>query len=206
MGGGWQDISLSAKKLKENICEVLKRMLQTMSVGELLIPGKKAYPEGMMLEYTTSGPIVILSFGNPTDKEIEGAKNGQIEMAYYETEQILFLVTKIAGCGGWLDAPFNIRIYDDKNIEFDWSEEIVDGSGLAMQIVLVDANTGIIKAMRLIGTHTKFAKGFRAAILRQFEKTFERNRYMSTLNEIYARLSSDDMAKRAEHYFKIKRD
>lgn len=173
-------------------------------VGKQFIPGKSNWPEGAIFEYTETGPILILAFNNPTDKEIEGAKSGTIEMAYYESRPVLFVCVKIQGCGGWLDAPFSIRLYENKI--FDWSEEISEGTGLAIQIILLDARTGIVKSQRLIGAATDFSRGLRAAITRQYEQPFSREAYNRQIDTVYRNYSSDDIAHRADSHFRIKRE
>ena len=166
-------------------------------------PIKLSGVEGMRLEYDEAGPLLLISFRNPSAQEIEGAKTGKLEMAFYESSPIIFLVAKIAGMGGWMDAPFSIRIYDGKR-SFDWSEEITEGHGLSLQIILIDINTNIIKAQRLIGASTQFSRGLRAAILRQLEQPFDHGSYQQKIDEVYKNFSSDDIAMRAECHFKIR--
>lgn len=175
-----------------------------IAVSERLLPDKTSYPEGVMFEYTKSGPMLIISMRNPTPGEIEAAKSGKLEMALYELKPVIFILVKIKGMGGWMDAPFSIRMYDSKGITFDWSEPINEGQGLAVHIVLVDANSGIVKAQRLIGTSTAFAKGLRAAIMRQYEEPFSVKDYNAAIDRVYSRYSSDDMAMRGEFYFRKK--
>ncbi len=91
-----------------------------IAVGERLFPNKDSYPEGVMFEYTKSGPILIIAMRNPTSGEIEAAKSGKLEMALYELKPVIFILVKIKGMGGWMDAPFSIRMYDSKGITFDW--------------------------------------------------------------------------------------
>jgi hypothetical protein len=172
-----------------------------IAVGQRLFPNKNSYPEGVAFEYTQSGPMLIIAFRNPKPSEIEAAKSGKLEMAFYESGPIIFVMVKIKGMGGWMDAPFSIRIYDQRGATFDWSDSIGEGQGLGVHIVLVDANTGIVKAQRLIGTSTEFAHGLRAAIMRQYEMPFSVTEYDATIRKIYQNLSSEDMAARADFRF-----
>ena len=132
--------------------------MRPIAVGEQLFPDRHNYPEGVLFEYTQTGPILIIAFRGPKPAEVQAAKTGKLEMALYESGPVLFVLVKIKGIGGWMDAPFSIRIYDNRGVIFDWSEPIGDGSGLAVHIVLVDAATGIVQAQRLIGTSTAFAR------------------------------------------------
>lgn len=172
--------------------------LHVFEVGGLFIPGKTQYREAAVLEYTESGPLLLLAIIGPTAKEVEAVKAGKIELALYEREPVLWFLFKIHGFGPWSDAPFSIRLYDGRDRKFDWSEEIEDGMGLGLQIILVDAGTGIVKALRFIAMPTDFSREFRAAILRQLERPFSADEYNREISRIYANYSSDDLADRAD--------
>lgn len=177
--------------------------MHKIEVGKLLAPNVTQYQEGPKFDYTPSGPIVRIAFNNPTAKEIEGAKSGTLEMSYYVRGPIIFVCLKIQGCGRWMDMPFSIRLHE--NVNFDWSDEIVDGQGLAITVMLVDAQTGILKSYRLIGASTAFSRGLRSAILQQYEQSFDKDEYFRLLNETYRSLTSDQIAQRAEGHFKVRR-
>jgi hypothetical protein len=172
-------------------------------VGKRLFEENTNYVEGPVFEYFKDGPMLIIAFQSPTAAEIKGIKNGKFEMGLYECGNILFIVIKVKSCGGWMDAPFSIRLYDGKRT-FDWSEESTEGKGLALHLVLVDANDGILKAQRLIGTSNDFTKGLRSAILKQLEEPFSLAQYHNIVNETYKNLSSDDIANRATCKFIIR--
>ena len=180
--------------------------MRPIAVGQRLFPDRHNYPEGVLFEYTQTGPILIISFRDPKPAEVQAAKIGKLEMALYESGPVLFVLVKIKGIGGWMDAPFSVRIYDKKGITFDWSEPIDEGHGLALHIVLVDVATGIVRAQRLIGTSTAFARGLRAAIMRQYEAPFSVAEYSAAIDGVYRRFSSDDMAARGEFGFRKIRD
>lgn len=174
-----------------------------LKVGGLLIPNKTFWQEGTFLEYTESGPILIFALNNLTETEIEGAKKGQIELAIYASDPVLWFLHKIKGLEDWSDTPFSIRLYDDKGITFDWSEPIEEGKGVGLQIVLVDAATGVIKALRLIGMPTKFSKEFRQAILGQLEVPFSKEEYDSAIQYVYRNLRTKDLLARANYKYKV---
>ena len=172
--------------------------LHAIMVGKPLQPGKTGYQEASWLDYTETGPILLMAVNNPTTKEIEAVRSGRIELALYEKGPVLWFLYKIRGFGPWSDCPFSIRLYDDKGRTFDWSEEIEDGMGIGLQIILIDASTGIVKVLRLVGLPTEFSRTFRAMILRQTERSFDKTAYYQEINNIYTNFSSDDLADRAD--------
>lgn len=182
----------------------MSRSGDMIAVGKPLIEGKTNYQEGVIFEYTEAGPILIVAFNRPAEKEIEGVKSGKLQIGFYEIEPVVFITVKIQGCGGWMDTPFTIRKYDGKHT-FDWSDPIGESQGLALTIVLIDATTGIVQAQRMIGTAHNFAVGLRSAILRQLEKPYDSVAFNQKVNEIYRNYTSDDIATRASCVFTIKR-
>jgi hypothetical protein len=87
-------------------------------VGELFIPNKTKYLEGVRFEYAESGPYLIFAFRNPSPKEIEAVRKGKVELALHETSSVLWILHRIEGLEQWSDCPFSIRLYDGmgKNI------------------------------------------------------------------------------------------
>jgi hypothetical protein len=168
-----------------------------MEVGKPLQPGKTNYQEASWLDYTETGPILLIAINNSTAKETEAVRSGRIELALYEKGPVLWFLYKIRGFGPWSDCPFSIRLYDGMGRTFDWSEEIEDGMGIGLQIILIDASTGIVKVLRLVGLETRFSRTFRAMILRQTEQPFDKATYYQEIDNIYANFSSDDLAGRA---------
>lgn len=178
-------------------------MMHVTEVGKLFLPGRTSWPESVYLEYTPSGPLLIMAIKGPTTKEVQAAKTGKLEFALYETDLILWFLYKIHGFGPWSDIPFSIRIYDGRRTSFDWSEEIAEGMGLALQIYLIDAGTGILLSQRLVGLGTKFSREFRAMILRQVERPFSAEAYEEAVKQTYRRLTSDDLLARASVKCKV---
>jgi hypothetical protein len=159
-------------------------------VGEQFIPGRSQYPQGVRFEYTESGPYLIFTFRNPSPKEIEAARKGKVELALHETAPVLWLLHRIEGLEQWSDCPFSIRIYDGTGRRFDWSEPIEEGQGLGLNIVLVEASTGILLVQRLVGLSTRFSRELRSTILRQLEQPFSKEDYAAEINRIYANYST----------------
>lgn len=183
--------------------DVILIELHAIEVGKPLQPGKTGYQEASWLDYTETGPILLMAVNNPTTKEIEAVRSGRIELALYERGPVLWFLYRIRGFGPWSDCPFSIRLYDGMRRMFDWSEEIEDGMGLGLQIVLIDAGTGIVKVLRLIGLETRFSRTFRAMILRQVERAFDKAAYYQEIDNVYANFSSDNLADRADIKCKI---
>jgi hypothetical protein len=153
-------------------------------VGELLMPGKTRYQEGAYFEYDKAGPVLILALSQPTEREIYAARKGVVEFALYESPPAIFLLHKIQGLEQWSDSPFSIRLYERK--------PPIKNTGIFF-IALVDADTGILKAQRLVSTSIEFANELRAAIMRQYEKPFSKAEYDRKIDEMYRKHTSKEL-------------
>ena len=169
-----------------------------LSVGEKW-PGKLPLQEGAYFEMRNGTLLLLLLFDRPTEKEIADARHGKLKMGYYVNNSVIFVVFKL-GSMPWMDAPFSIRRY--KNLVQDWSEEIQPTEGLSIQISLVDRTTEILHSIRLVSSSHTFAKGLRREILKQLELPYSDTLYNSDIDNIYSRLTSEDLAHRAENMFR----
>lgn len=92
----------------------------------------------------------------------------------------------------WIDAPYSVKL--SKNLTK--IEEINDGQGLGINIYLIDANTGILKAMRLVGLPTVFSRKLKLAIEKQMLMSFEN--YNQTVNTIYRKYNTKKLVDYAD--------
>jgi hypothetical protein len=113
-----------------------------------------------------------------------------VELALHETGPVLWLLHRIEGLEQWSDCPFSIRLYDGMGRNFDWSEPIEDGQGIGLNVILVEASTGILLVQRLVGLSTRFSRELRSAILRQLEQPFSKADYEATIQRTYTNYST----------------
>lgn len=108
---------------------------------------------------TSSFFNVLLSLHNISDKERSLFTEGEITAYLFEQHDVPFMVIDF-GQGLSFDIAFDITRFDQ-----DTMHEWLSSRGNGVTLFLVDAATGIIEAMRLIGVG--FADEFRAICARQ---------------------------------------
>lgn len=108
---------------------------------------------------TTSFFNVLLSLRNISAKERNLFEKGSITAYLFEQEDVPFFVFDF-GQGFCFDIAFDITRFDQETLH-DW----LSSRGNGVTLFLVDAATGIIEAIRLIGIG--FADEFRAVCARQ---------------------------------------
>lgn len=166
-------------------------------------PGEVVQQDGLYFDYTDEGGAAfVLFFSMPNKKEIEGVKEGKIELAITVKAPVIFMCAKIQGVGtGWMDAPYSIRRHPGETIA---PPEAKDDEGLPIQFFLVDIQTKKICAIRLISTDSRFANCFRRSVLTQLGEPYSTHEYDSKIFEVYQSLSSKDLAQRADVTFRTR--
>lgn len=145
---------------------------------------------------------LIFFYDGPTEKEIQGLQTGRMQMGYYARGSVIFLVFRIDGIGGWMDAPLSIRRYRRPPEDFGLDEEFGPDHGMPFFLFLIDRNDGLIKAMRFITASHRFSAGFRRELLKQYQEPYSDEIYFAEIDSVYRNLTNDDLVKRAENMFK----
>jgi hypothetical protein len=73
------------------------------------------------------------------------------------------------------------------------AEPYAEGTGVPLSVVLTDAQTGIVRALRVIGLGTALTNALHQAIRAQAEAAFDRAAYDERLNRLYARYPQTDL-------------
>lgn len=170
--------------------------LRHLEVGQLFEPGRTHYDEGVKFEFTQGGPILLIFFDRPTEKEVESIRSGKFIMKFYDTDNIIFMLFKFRSLN-WIDAPYNIHLSPSFTFE-----PMSETQGFGLQIYLVDAATGILKVIRYIGLGHEFSIRLRDAILSQKSRPFDEGIYNFKINDIYKRYRPEDLAEFARWYYK----
>lgn len=158
-----------------------------------VIESFKGIPEGVKFDMTDEGAVLSILFNKPTQKEIEEIKKGSLQFGMFMKNNIIFILSKF-GSMQWMDAPYTIHL--SKNLTE--LNEISEGEGYSCHIVLADASSGEIKAMRLIGFDTQYSKILKANIEEQSKKEFEKVQYDVDLFEVMTNYTTKDMVNYSE--------
>lgn len=175
--------------------------MHQFEVGGYFYGQPKHVPDGCILNYDDSGPTLVISMSGMTAKETKKIKEGKIEFALFEKDEILFLLVKIPGVMDWSDAPFHIGLYADGR---QVPEEIPDGAGWGLTIFGVDARNGMIKALRLIGLGTDFSRRMIETIKKQAGKRVSQVDYHNRVNRIYREYDCERMARQAVATYRVR--
>lgn len=175
--------------------------MKKIEVGKLFDEDVTRYREGCKFDITDSGAELYLYFNNVEKNEINDCKEGDLLFNFVKLDNIIFFIAKI-GNMQTLDCPFSIHL--SKNLtHIDYVKE---GKGLALTIYLIEANTGILKSIRLIGLNSKFSYNLVDTIKEQGNEKFDISEYDYNLSEIYQKYSTKDLERMSRYYCRIKKD
>lgn len=151
-------------------------MISVYEVGKKFCePGR----EGCFFDLTDTGANLILKFRNPTPNERRAVKSGVAQFRFAVVDDIIFFLSRF-GTLNWMDAPYNA--YLSRISAESWEDSAYkhflgqpeggipgETKGLALFVALVDSNTGILAAQRLIGLSTEFSSRLIWAVAAQPE-------------------------------------
>jgi hypothetical protein len=134
-----------------------------VAVGRLYSPTRTSWPETPHLRLTPGGSDLTLFLSEPSAEEASELATGAVSFAWVDGGPVSVLCFRF-GAMPWMDAPFEPWQVPD-------SERGVPAGDpdqyLVLQVTLVDAATGIVKAMRVAGWTPAFAEQVRETLRRQ---------------------------------------
>ena len=157
------------------------------------------HAECVQFDIADDGAVMLVFFRSPSEEEARQFSSGHsLEIRMTELYGVIVLTVKIGNLN-WMDAPYSPHL--SRNLTKVTLP--AEGQGLACQLMLVDAATGELKHIRLLGFSESFTRRLFGAVLEQKAEPFDRERYFRTIEEIYSRYSSERIAKLSKTYCKF---
>ena len=147
---------------------------------------------------------VVLNFPDPTKEEQETFQDGDFSVGIYlHSSGNAFFLAKIETNKhkiDWMDVPINFLQNSEEDLK-DFFEfcRMIEGQNqntAPMALFLIDANTQILKQMRMVGPPTSFLLKIRDIFQMQKEKKIQYNESM--IHIIYGQMTSEEMANKAQ--------
>jgi len=171
---------------------------QAFKVGQV-VPRFVNHTEGTVFDFDGSGAVMKVFFNDPTPREIEQFKSSmRFEMRMVEVYGIIMLTAKIGNLE-WMDFPYSPHL--SKNMPV--LENVSQGVGYAITLVLVNGKNGRVEHIRIIGMTERFSKEFKKIIEADTEKSFSKTEYDKNLKTLFLRYTTKQIADMSPYYFKI---
>lgn len=164
-------------------------ILAVGSVHPLWASGMKGL-EGAELNFDKGGLRVTVFIPRPSHGDVEAVRAGDVRLHLGALRSLVFCVVEFVGVlsfdcfYSWHLVPEERRCIPD---------EVPEGVGLGLTVSLIDSADGVVKALRMFGTGTKWSRVFRRLVIEQSGREFRRDEYDRDLIEVEGRYSSHDL-------------
>jgi hypothetical protein len=138
--------------------------MPTLRIGALYNSSKTSWAEGVNLRLIAGQePELLLLFANPTPAEVEAIQRGKAQFAWIDSEHTAVLCYRFGDHVPWSDTPYTPH----RERASDGTPGLPPGTGHQLVVViLVDATTGIVRALRQITWPPRFAGTVRKSVTR----------------------------------------
>lgn len=158
-----------------------------LAVGQPLDPRKRSWEEGAMYTYQQRMHQALLFCKDIRPFERKAVEGGLARFRLYVEEDVIVLLFKIDGPGGkgidWHEAPYSWYLVPEEARTLPPPPpDIPLGEGAPVSILLIDAATGIIRAMRVLVLSHEFTVHLHRAILSQAGRPFDQKRYQEQVH------------------------
>lgn len=175
--------------------------MHAYTVGELYNPSRTRWPEVAQYNYRGGEHELILFFNQPSPAEIRDVQKGEAEFRLFVQHDQIILVWRF-GRIPWSDAPYTIHRVPESERVLPQPPRDIQNLRVFLHIVLVDADSGVIRALRAITLSSEFTAALHAAILDQAALPWDAVGYDLRLRTIQDRYTSADLAQRARMRFR----
>lgn len=163
--------------------------MTSRQVGEIYSSQHSEYSEATQYCYHNGMHDLALFWAKPTLKETNDFLSQPVEFALYVEQSVLFLLYHIANTCEWSDVAFNIHQLrqEEKTLPAD-----PPGSRARLQMTLVNADSGIILAKRMLSIAPVMTQALRHTLQEQMQTPCSREEYMAQVKHAYTRYPDTD--------------
>jgi hypothetical protein len=176
-------------------------MMQILEVGQQYSTSRTTWPEGAEDNYTRGGHELRLFFKSPRPGEVEAVRKEPCEFAVSVEGTSIILQYRFGDHPRrripWSDAVFSIHLVPARHRCVPAADANPEARA-ALQVLLIDADTGILKAMRYRTLSPEFTRTLESAIRAQALQPWPgQMAHRRALQTLFARSSTQDLLRRA---------
>jgi hypothetical protein len=152
-----------------------------VEVGSQLDP-EVSWPEGAALTMFAGEPVQLMLFlSHPHELEIQAVTAAPTQFAWVDSEHAALLIYRLGPILSWSEATYTPHLFGP--------EEGLPGvdADPVVQIVLVDRDTNIVKALHRVRWPEEFATTVRASVTRMRDTPYSRPAYEHALAALHRR-------------------
>jgi hypothetical protein len=171
--------------------------MQIVALGKPLFEGRNELPEAIEYNYQAGDHTLLLSMKNLHPKEIEAVRQEETEFGLYCENGIIFLLYRFGEVLPWSDSAFswwNVA-EEDRRIPLPKANP---AERILLKIILIEAATGIVKAIRVTTFSPGFTEKLHDAIRSQATgEEFSRTEFIARSLAVYSHNNPAELAAQA---------
>ena len=167
-----------------------------LAVGQPYDPRRRSWPEAADYNFRAGGHELRIFLAGPTPEEIEAIRSGPVEFGMFAEPEGLLLATRFGRTVSF-DTPYQWhRALPSERVPPPPLEETSPEARAPLTIVLVDASTGIVLALRTVTFSPEFTRALHRAIGDQVGAPYDRASHDRWADETTRRHSTDPLWER----------
>jgi hypothetical protein len=172
--------------------------MEILAVGQPYDASIANWPEGCHYNFDTSGHWLHYLYSKPSSLEISSIQSGEVQFGLYINGPVIFLLHQF-GEMAWNDASYSWWLVSE---EFRQVPTVGDKLHALLKVVMVDTETGLIKALRALTFSAEFTEYLHEAIRHQSEKPWSPTEHERAIRYVYSKYSTMDLVDRGEAFCK----
>lgn len=165
--------------------------MKLLEIGKLFKDGITRYKEGIKFDITDGGCNLLIYYADPSEEEKKDITKGSFKYGYFREGNVILMLFRF-GEQQWMDAPYSVHL--SKNLTK--LQGITEAQGFALNIYLINANSGIIEGMRLVGLNERLSKMLKEDIVKQNDLIYDG--FDIKLNEVYRKYTTKALVSMAK--------
>lgn len=162
-------------------------------VGQLYNPSVRSWTEGNQYNFRGGAHELLLFLEDPSRHEIDAVRKGPCEFALYVEPPLISLCYQFADARGhglpWSDANYSFhqvreKLPDEAQLPIGWEEGSPETRAL-LDVILIDAASGIVRAQRAVTWSPEFTRAIHRAIREQAHRPWDAAEYARAQRELY---------------------
>ena len=153
--------------------------MHKLAVGEPYNPNRLQWPEGGYYQCRGGQHELVLFFDGVTQAERMAVKKGKPEFALLVRQPVIWLLYRFGTEIPWSDSPFSFHLIHNPGERL--IPEAPGGKRALLIVILVDAGTGITRAIRECTFSPEFSALLHEAVVTQAADEFDRHGYKAAV-------------------------
>lgn len=168
--------------------------MHTIFVGKLLKEGVTQYEEMPEYNFRSGVHRLIIAMKNLTPKEIDAVRHVDVKLAFTVIGEVIIFQYRFGAVLPWSDAAYTWhKVPISEQVR---PRQLTGEQRVLLEIILVEATTGIVQAIRVVSLSPTFSQRLHTAINRQADNPMPDD-YDAQTRRIFDNFTSGQLRARA---------